>query len=152
MKQYTKNNKIYNTPVKIFSKGKVIITNDPKVLAKHGYIEYVAPVIEKTKEQLIIESNNRLNRECDEKILNGFVYKGEEFYLTIENQTNFANMYIAKEFLTYPQTIKTKKGFLALASQEDVTDFYLAGINFVKACLEECWAAKAKAEEEINSK
>ena len=70
MKQYTKNNKIYTTPVKIFSKGKVIITNDPKVLAKHGYIEYVAPVIEKTKEQLIIESNNRLNRECDEKILN----------------------------------------------------------------------------------
>ena len=39
----------------------------------------------------------------------GFTFDGHEFYLTMENQTNFANMFIAREyFLEYPQKRKLK--------------------------------------------
>lgn len=45
---------------------------------------------------------------------------------------NFANMYIAKDKLTYPITIKTQFKFMELQTAEVVKDFYLEGINFVK--------------------
>ena len=64
---------------------------------------------------------------------------------------NFANMYIAKEYLTYPQQIKTKNGFIELQSAEEITEFYLSGISFVKSCLEEGWIKKAQAEEQIRN-
>jgi hypothetical protein len=67
----------------------------------------------------------------------------------MENQTNFANMFIARDFLTYPQTIKTKDGFMVLEDASEVTNFYLAGVQFVKQCLEEGWQKKLDAETEI---
>lgn len=147
--QYTKNNKIYNLPIELKTKEGIVYTNDEKLLNEHGYTryEYVPPKL--SLETEIELSNNNINAITDERILNEFVWNGYEFYLTTENQTNFANMYIAKDFLTYPQKVKTKTGFMDLEDASEVTNFYLAGVQFIKQCLEEGWEQKAEAEAEI---
>lgn len=149
MKQYIKDNKIYNTPVQIEQGGKITFTNDDTLLKKQGFNEYVFEPVKKTKEQLIEQSNESINKLTDEKILNGFVFKDAEFYLTMQNQTNFANMFIAKDYLTYPQQVKTKDGFIKLNNIEEVSEFYLAGVNYIKECIEQGWKQKAAAELKI---
>ena len=143
--KYIKDNKIYTTPIKIETSNGVSYTNDEKTILENGYSIYVKP--KPSLESLIRLSEERINSETDEVILNNFVYKNNEFYLTIENQTNFANLFIAKDFLTYPQKIKTKTGFMELNSKEDVQSFYLSCVSFVKECIESGW--KTKEEESI---
>jgi hypothetical protein len=147
--QYTKDDRIYNLPIELKTKDGIVYTNDEKLLNEHGYTryEYVPPKL--SLEAEIKLSNDNINRDTDEKILNKFEYNGYKFYLTMENQTNFANMFIARDFLTYPQTIKTKDGFMVLEDASEVTNFYLAGVQFVKECLEEGWQKKLDAETEI---
>lgn len=138
MKQYIKDNKIYNLPICITENDTLIYTNDEIRILAAGYTEYkkevVKPVI--TLEQLIQESDAQINAETDTAILNEFIFKDNEFYLTLENQTNFANMYIAREHLTFPQMVKTKAGFYEIKDIAECEEFYLAGINFVKSCIE----------------
>lgn len=147
--QYTKDNKIYNLPIELTVKEGIVYTNDEKLLNEHGYTryEYVPPKL--SLEAEIEISNDNINRNTDEKILNEFVYNGYEFYLTMENQTNFANMFIARDFLTYPQKVKTKNGFMELEDASEVTKFYLAGVQFIKECIETGWVEKAEAEKLI---
>lgn len=152
MKQYIKDNEIYNVPVKIEVGNSTIYTNDAELLKKYGYIEYVRPVYKPTLEELIEQSNKAINARTDEKILNEFTYNDYEFYLTTENQTNFANMFIARDYLTYPQQVKTKDGFMQIDNVGQVSGFYLAGVQFIKNCLEEGWKQKAEAEEQIRKK
>lgn len=149
MKQYIKDNKIYNAPIRIEDGDKFTFTNDNELLKQYGYIEYVKPEYKPTLEELIEQSNQSINQETDEKILNGFVYDGAEFYLTTENQTNFANLFIARDFLEYPQQVKTKDGFMQIDNVEEVSGFYLAGVTYIKECLEEGWKQKAEAEQRI---
>lgn len=149
MKRYIKDSKVYNTPILIKINDKTIYTNDEQLILNNGYSEYTAPV--KTEQQLINESVLRINAETDKKILNDFKYGQNEYYLTMQNQQNFANMFIAKEYLTYPITIKTKTGYAELANQEQVTMFYLSGVNYIKQCLAQCWQKKTKAEAEIKA-
>lgn len=149
MKQYIKDNQIYNAPIRIEEGDKVLYTNDDALIKKYGYIEYVYTEVKKPLETLIAESDAEINKETDEKILNDFVYNGNEFYLTTENQTNFANMFIARDFLTYPQIVKTKTGFMQIDNVSEVSGFYLAGVNFIKQCLEEGWKKKAYSAEQL---
>lgn len=149
MKQYIKDGKIYNVPVKIKIGDKITYTNDEKYLKENGFEEYIPTPYKPTLEEEIENSIQSINEETDRKILNEFVWNDNEFYLTMENQTNFANMYIAKDFLDYPQTIKTKDGFMELADEVEVSNFYLAGVQFIKQCLEDGWRQKAEAEAEI---
>lgn len=152
MKQYIKDEEIFDLPIIIKNDdGTVSCTNDEAAILAAGYEEYVYEPPKKSLETLIQESDNLINRETDEKILNDFVWNENEFYLTSENQMNFANMFMAKDYLTYPQTIKTKTGFIQLSGTAEVTEFYLSGIQFVKNCLEEGWQKKAIAAEEIRN-
>lgn len=146
---YVKDGKTYFAPIVIEQSGIRIYTNDKDKILAAGYAEYVAP--ERSVESLIADSDRNINRETDNKILNDFTWRDNKFYLTMENQTNFANMFVAKEFLSYPVTVKTQDGFIELADQSEVTEFYLAGINFVKQCLEEGWTRKAEAAEAIRN-
>ena len=146
---YTKDEKTYSTPIVLTVDGRKIYTNDHDKILAAGYSEYVAP--ERSVESRIADIERSINRETDNKILNDFVWNGQEFYLTMENQTNFANMFVAKEYLQYPVTIKTKTGFIELETQAEVTEFYLAGINFIKNCLEDGWRRKAEAAEAIKN-
>lgn len=147
---YTKDGKNYHTPIKIVKDNKVIYTNDPELIAEAGYTEYVKPAVPLSVR--IQQSDDSINAVTDERILNDFTYNDAEFYLTMENQTNFANMFIAREFLEYPQTVKTKTGFIILANKEEVQNFYLAGVNFVKQCLENGWKEKAEAAAALTAK
>ena len=152
MKQYIKDEEIFDLPIIIQNEdGTVSCTNDEAVILAAGYEEYIYEPQKKPLEILIQESDNEINKETDEKILNEFTWKENEFYLTSENQMNFANMFMAKDYLTYPQTIKTKTGFIQLSSTVEVAEFYLSGIQFVKNCLEEGWQKKAQAAEEITN-
>jgi hypothetical protein len=40
MKQYIKDNQIYDLPISIKQNGKVIITNNEKLILEHGYSIY----------------------------------------------------------------------------------------------------------------
>lgn len=142
MKQFIKNGKIYNSPVIITINGRAIYSNSQLYLKKFGYELYIPQIKKLSLKEQIQKSDKEINAKTDQKILNDFTYLGEEFYLTQENQINFCNMYIAREALEYPQTIKTKAGFMQLNNETQVEEFYLSGIKFVKDCLEEGWTEK----------
>ena len=147
--KFKKNNIVYTLPITIEKEGKKIITNNEKIILENGYEKYEEPKIEPSKQHILNSKIEVINKKTDRKILDDFSWNGHDFYLTLENQTNFANLFIARDFLTYPQTIKTKFGFATLNSKEEVQEFYLAGVAFVKQCLEEGWQEKIKVENEL---
>ena len=147
--KFKKNNIVYTLPITIEKEGKKIITNNEKIILENGYEKYEEPKIEPSKQHILNSKIEVINKKTDRKILDDFSWNGHDFYLTLENQTNFANLFIARDFLTYPQTIKTKFGFATLNNKEEVQDFYLAGVAFVKQCLEEGWQEKIKIENEL---
>lgn len=170
-KIYTKDGQIFKTPIKIEKEVEKLVkektedgkeievlkkvkvctyTNDEKLLTEAGYTEYILQPRVKTMEEKIADSVSRINAETDDKILNDFVFDGNEFYLTTENQTNFANLFVARDFLSYPQIVKTKTGFMEL-QKDEVSGFYIAGVSFIKTCLEEGWKRKAEAEAQIRA-
>lgn len=149
MKQYIKDGKIYNLPITIQIQDKKIITNNAILLKQHGYQEYMYSQYMLSIEKLIENSNEYYNKICDEKILNDFVWKDNEFYLSLENQFNFKNLYDLRKLKEYPITIKSKKGFVLLENQQQLQDFYLSGVKFIEDCLMKCWENKKLAEQEI---
>ena len=153
MKQYIKDGKIYNLPVEVKIGDEVTYTNNEKFLKENGYEEYIfIPTPYKpTMEEEIEKSVKMINEETDERILNDFVWKDNEFYLSIENQFNFKNLYDLRDIKEYPITIKTKTGFITLEDVKEVEDFYLAGVLFVEECLKEGWRRKAETEENIRN-
>lgn len=151
MKQYIKDGKIYNLPVEVKIGDEVTYTNNEKFLKEHGYEEYVPTLYKPTMEEEIEDSVKMINEETDERILNDFVWKDNEFYLSIENQFNFKNLYDLRDIKEYPITIKTKTGFTTLEDVKEVEEFYLAGVLFVEECLKEGWRRKAETEENIRN-
>ena len=149
MKQYIKDGKIYNLPVEVKIGDEVTYTNNEMFLKEHGYEEYIQKPYKPTMEEEIENSIRLINRETDERILNDFVWNGNEFYLSLENQFNFKNLYDLRDIKEYPITIKTKTGFTTLNDVHDVEEFYLAGVEFIENCLKECWERKAREEAKI---
>ena len=149
MKQYIKDGKIYNLPVEVKIGDDVTYTNNEAFLKEHGYEEYIQKPYKPTMEEEIEKSVKNINRETDERILNDFVWRDNEFYLSLENQFNFKNLYDLREMKEYPITIKTKTGFTTLNDVHDVEEFYLEGVRFVEECLKEGWERKAREEEKI---
>ena len=151
MKQYIKDGEIYNAPLKIKDGEKTIVTNNDSVAKKYGYELYFPAVDNPSLEQMIAESVERINKECDEKILNEFFWNGNEYYLSLENQFNFKNLYDLRNQRQYPVTVKTKNGFMELKTPEEVEAFYLSGVMFIEECLQDGWKQKAEAEAKIRS-
>ena len=151
MKQYIKDGKIYNLPVEVKIGDEVTYTNNEMFLKEHGYEEYIQKHYKPTMEEEIEQSVTTINKETDVRILNDFVWRDNEFYLSLENQFNFKNLYDLRERKEYPITIKTKTGFTTLNDVQDVEEFYLAGFKFIEECLKEGWEKKAASEEKIRS-
>ena len=149
MKQYIKDGKIYNLPVEVKIGDDVTYTNNEMFLKEHGYEEYIQKPYKPTMEEEIEDSIKMINEETDERILNDFVWNGNEFYLSLENQFNFKNLYDLREMKEYPITIKTKTGFTTLNDVHDVEEFYLSGVKFIEECLKEGWERKAREESKI---
>ena len=127
MKQYKKDGKIYNLPIRIEREdNSVVLTNDQQLILKSGYEIFIKEQTKQTVQQLINLSDQKINKQTDAKILNDFVWNNQEFYLTMENQTNFANMYIASRYLKFPQQVKTKTGFYEIKNRFECERFYLA--------------------------
>ena len=148
-KSYLKNNRSA-TP----GRGSVVINGirifnpTEAQLVADGWVLY-EPQDYRTVKQRVEESDLKINKETDRKILNDFTWMGETFYLTMENQFNFKNLYDLREMRTYPVLIKTKTGFMQLDNADEVAQFYLAGVDFVDRCLKEGWIKKAEAEKKI---
>jgi hypothetical protein len=148
-KSYLKNNRSA-TP----GRGSVVINGirifnpTEAQLIADGWVLY-EPQDYRTVEQRVEESDRKINRETDRKILNEFTWNGEQFYLTMENQFNFKNLYDLRDMREYPVLIKTKNGFMQLDNAAEVAEFYLAGVNFVDQCLKEGWVKKAEAADKI---
>ena len=168
--RYIKEGKIYFTPIQIQKEVEYIekekneageeievkktkkitnYTNVEKDILEAGYSVYVTPKL--SVETLVKRSVETINRETDERILNDFRWNGNEFYLSLENQFNFKNLYDLRERKEYPITIKTKTGFTTLEDVKEVEEFYLAGVLFVEECLKEGWRRKAETEENIRN-
>ncbi len=153
--KYTKDGKIYDLPIllEVEKEENGVVTKikryttDKTLILSAGYTEYVAP--KQPLSVLIEQSDEAINGVTDVKILNEFEYNGERFYLTTENQINFGNMYIIRDVLQYPITVKTQEGFLELKNAEEVSDFYMQAVAFVKNCIEEGWQEKAEAAKKI---
>lgn len=142
------NNKIVYPPVN--DGNKMNVYNDEQWLQANCFHELTEEELKSVREADVKERKEKqlkaINKRCDNAILNDFKWKDNEFYLSMENQMNFANLYTAKDLLTYPQTIKTKTGYIELQNAEEVTEFYLAGVNFIKETLEKCWKEKQRFE------
>lgn len=151
MKKYIKNGKIYNAPIEIVNGDERIITTDENIILQNGFEIFTPIEFKKTIDDLIFQSNEKINEVTDQKILNDFVWNDNEFYLTIENQFNFKNLYDLRDLKEYPITIKTKTGFALLNDVYELSGFYLSGVQFVENCLKEGWQKKAEAEQEIRN-
>lgn len=161
MKYYIKNGKIEKTPIKIETEKEVEengikkqiknykFTTDEKTILEAGYEIYIPAQV--SVEKLVEASNSFINKQTDQKILNDFIYNNNEFYLSMENQFNFKNLYDLRNQRKYPVTVKTKTGFMELKTPEEVESFYLAGVIFIENCLTEGWKLKAEAEKKIRT-
>lgn len=89
------------------------------------------------------------NEQTDEKILKGFVYQGEEVWLSPENQFNYKAAYdlaVQTEGKTLPVTFKfgtdEEPIYHEFATLEELADFYTKAMNHVQTSLEEGWKKK----------
>ena len=109
-------------------------------------LEY-KPTVNEVK-QLIIDT---IDANTDEKILNGFVWKGVKVYLSQENQTNFKAAYdlnVQSNGSMLP--IKFKIGedengnavYHTFEDMEDFSDFYVSAVAYINQCLNEGWEEK----------
>lgn len=149
MKQYIKDGIIYNLPVEVKIGDKVTYTNNEKFLKENGFEDFIPTPYKPTIEEEIERSVQLINEETDKKILNDFVWNDNEFYLSMENQFNFKNLYDLRDLKEYPITIKTKTGFAFLENVYQLSAFYLSGVQFVENCLKEGWQKKLDAENVI---
>lgn len=142
------NNKIVFPPVN--DGNRMNVYQDSEWLEANGFHELTEEELKPVRDAEIKLKNKKridsINKKCDNEILNDFKWKNNEFYLSMENQMNFANLYTAKDLLSYPQTIKTKTGYIELQNANEVTEFYIAGVNHIKTCLEKCWKEKQRFE------
>ena len=108
-----------------------------------------------TSSDLTSIAKNKLIDKCDLArntitalaIINGFDWppsSGVRFHLTIENQTNFSNLYMlsTQDLLTYPKTVWSGIETFSLVDKPAVESFYLAGVAHKELCLDQGLLAK----------
>ena len=98
-------------------------------------------------EELIDNCDVARNTITELAIINGFDWppsSGVRFHLTIENQTNFSNLYLlsTQDLLTYPKTVWSGIETFSLIDKPAVESFYLAGVAHKELCLDQGLLAK----------
>lgn len=103
------------------------------------------PSIEQLKSYIL----SAINKDVDQKILSGFVWKDMEVWLSTENQFNFKAAYdlaVMSQGKTLPVTFKfgstSQPTYYAFSSLEDISDFYISAMAHINRCLEEGWRKK----------
>jgi len=98
-------------------------------------------------EELIDNCDVARNTITELAIINGFDWppsSGVRFHLTIENQTNFSNLYLlsTQDLLVYPKTVWSGIETFSLVDKPAVESFYLAGVAHKELCLDQGLLAK----------
>lgn len=92
-----------------------------------------------------------INKQTDEKILNGFVWNNINVWLSSENQTNFSEaqrMASVKPELVLPVTFKLGEiddetpVYHTFETFEELDGFYTQAFGYINQCLNEGWQRK----------
>lgn len=103
------------------------------------------PTIEQLKTYII----NAINKEVDNKILSGFVWKDMPIWLSTENQFNYKAAYdlaVMSQGQTLPVVFKfgstNNPVYYKFETLEDISDFYISAMAYINKTLEEGWKKK----------
>ena len=103
------------------------------------------PSIEQVKGIIL----NSMNKDIDQKILSGFIWKDMSVWLSSENQFNYKAAYdlaVMSQGQSLPVTFKfgstDSPVYYTFESLEDISDFYVSAITYINTCLAEGWKKK----------
>lgn len=103
------------------------------------------PSLEQLK-KLILDA---INKEVDEKILSGFVWKDMSVWLSTENQFNYKAAYdlaVMSQGQSLPVTFKfgttESPVYYTFESLDDISDFYISAMAYINKTLAEGWKLK----------
>lgn len=103
------------------------------------------PSLEQLK-KLILDA---INKEVDEKILSGFVWKDMPVWLSTENQFNYKAAYdlaVMSQGQSLPVTFKfgitESPVYYTFETLDDISDFYISAMAYINNTLAEGWKLK----------
>ena len=103
------------------------------------------PSLEQLK-KLILDA---INKEVDEKILSGFVWKDMPVWLSTENQFNYKAAYdlaVMSSGQSLPVMFKfgttENPVYYHFSTLEDISDFYVSAMTYINTTLAEGWSKK----------
>ena len=103
------------------------------------------PTLEQIKNIII----NAINKEVDNKILSGFIWKDMPVWLSTENQFNYKAAYdlaVMSQGQTLPVTFKfgttDNPVYYTFETLEDISDFYVSAMAYINNVLSEGWKQK----------
>ena len=103
------------------------------------------PSLEQLK-KLVLDA---INKEVDEKILSGFVWKDMPVWLSTENQFNYKAAYdlaVMSQGQSLPVTFKfgttESPMYYTFETLDDISDFYISAMAYINTCLAEGWKQK----------
>lgn len=92
---------------------------------------------------------NAMNKEVDQKILSGFVWKDMPVWLSTENQFNYKAAYdlaVMSQGQSLPVVFKFGSTndpiYYKFETLEDISDFYISAMAYINKTLEEGWKKK----------
>jgi len=90
-----------------------------------------------------------INKEVDEKILSGFVWKDMPVWLSTENQFNYKAAYdlaVMSQGQSLPVTFKfgatESPVYYTFETLDDISDFYISAMAYINTTLAEGWKLK----------
>lgn len=103
------------------------------------------PSLEQLK-KLVLDA---INKEVDEKILSGFVWKEMPVWLSTENQFNYKAAYdlaVMSQGQSLPVMFKfgttENPVYYHFSTLEDISDFYVSAMTYINTTLAEGWQKK----------
>ena len=103
------------------------------------------PTLEQIKNIVL----NAINKEVDNKILSGFVWKDMSIWLSTENQFNYKAAYdlaVMSQGKTLPVMFKfgttDNPVYYTFETLEDISDFYISAMDYINTVLSEGWKQK----------
>lgn len=92
---------------------------------------------------------NAMNKDIDQKILSGFIWKDMSVWLSSENQFNYKAAYdlaVMSQGKSLPVTFKfgstDSPVYYTFESLEDISDFYVSAMAYINTCLADGWKKK----------
>ena len=92
---------------------------------------------------------NAMNKDIDQKILSGFIWKDMSVWLSSENQFNYKAAYdlaVMSQGQSLPVTFKfgstDSPVYYTFESLEDISDFYISAMAYINTCLADGWKKK----------